>query len=259
MAYNSTRKGDILAMLKDKTALVTGASRGIGAATFCALGAQGAAVVGTATSESGVHAIEEAARGGGFSGCGKIYSAEASGGGAELVQEAEKQFGQLDILVANAGATADALLLRMRDEDWERIIQVNLTASFQLVRAALRGMMRRRGGRVVLLSSVAAAAGNPGQANYCAAKAGLEGFARAAAKESAARGVTINVVAPGFVETDMTAKLPQNTRDAMTQSIPVGRPAAPEEIAAVVAFLASDSASYITGQTIHVNGGMLMP
>ena len=245
-------------MLNDKVALVTGASRGIGAAVFRALGAQGAAVVGTATSEDGVRKIEESASAGGFSGFGEIYSAGDSAAAAALVKGVEEQHGHLDILVANAGGAADALLLRMRDEDWERALEVNLTAPFQLVRAALRGMMRRRRGRIVLLSSVSAALGNPGQANYCAAKAGVEGFARAAARESAARGVTINAVAPGFVETDMTANLPDGAREMILQNIPMGRIGAPEEIASVICFLASDAAAYVTGQTVHVNGGMVM-
>ena len=245
-------------MLNDKAALVTGASRGIGAAVFRVLGAQGATVVGTATSAEGVRKIEQSARDGGFSGSGEIYSAGDSSAAADLVKGAEEKHGRLDILVANAGGAADALILRMRDEDWNRAIDVNLTAPFHLVRAALRGMMRRRCGRVVLLSSVSAALGNPGQANYCAAKAGVEGFARAAAREAAARGVTINAVAPGFVETDMTAKLPESAREMILQNIPMGRAAAPEEIAEVICFLVSDAAAYVTGQTIHVNGGMLM-
>ena len=245
-------------MLKDKVALITGASRGIGAAVFRAMGAAGAVVIGTATAGEGVRKIEESAAAGGFSGFGEIYSAGDSAAAAELVRGAEEKNGRLDILVANAGGASDALLLRMRDEEWNRAIDVNLSAPFHLVRAALRGMMKRRRGRIVLLSSVAAALGNPGQANYCAAKAGVEGFARAAAREAAARGVTINAVAPGLVETDMTAALPEGAREAMMKNIPMGRAATPEEIASVICFLASDAAAYVTGQTVHVNGGMLM-
>ena len=245
-------------LLKEKSALVTGASRGIGAAVFRALGAAGASVLGTATTRDGADKIAESARRDSFSGFSAVYRAGESAASAALVKSAEEQFGGLDILVANAGGAADALLLRMRDEDWSRVLDLNLSAPFHLVRAALRGMMKRRYGRVILLSSVTAALGNPGQANYCAAKAGLEGFARAAARETAARGVTINAVAPGFVETDMTAALPESAREMMMKSIPMGRAGTPDEIAAVIGFLASDAASYVTGQTIHVNGGMLM-
>lgn len=245
-------------MLKEKSALVTGASRGIGMAVFRALGAAGASVMGTATSRDGADKIAELARQDSFSGFAAVYRAGDSAASAGLVREAEERLGGLDILVANAGGAADALLLRMRDEDWERVLDLNLSAPFHLVRSALRGMMKRRHGRIILLSSVTAALGNPGQANYCAAKAGLEGFARAAAREAAARGVTVNAVAPGFVETDMTAALPEQAREMMMKNIPMGRAGTPDEIAAVICFLASDDASYVTGQTIHVNGGMLM-
>ena len=271
-----------------KVALVTGASRGIGAAVFRALGTAGASVVGTATSESGAAAISEAARAGGFNGRGVVYvaggsesdgresastSGTASESAAALVKDAESagngtgggEGGEggvggvgVDILVANAGATSDALLMRMGDAEWDRVLDVNLTSSFHLTRAALRGMMRRRRGRIVLLSSVAAAYGNPGQANYCAAKAGLEGFARSVARESASRGVTVNAVAPGFIETDMTASLPPSARAELLSGVPIGRAGTPEEVASLICFLASDSAAYITGQTLHINGGMLM-
>ena len=255
-----------------KVALVTGASRGIGAAVFRALGTAGASVVGTATSESGAAAISEAARAGGFNGRGVVYvaggsesgtastSGTASESAAALVKDADGTGGGVgvDILVANAGATSDALLMRMGDAEWDRVLDVNLTSSFHLTRAALRGMMRRRFGRVVLLSSVAAAYGNPGQANYCAAKAGLEGFARSVARESASRGVTVNAVAPGFIETDMTASLPSSARAELLSGVPIGRAGTPEEVASLICFLASDSAAYITGQTLHINGGMLM-
>ena len=245
-------------MLANKVALITGASRGIGAAVFRAMGDMGAVAVGTATSAEGVRRIAESARAGGFSGRGEIYSAGDSAAAAALVKGAEERHGRLDILVANAGGASDALLLRMRDAEWNRAVDVNLTAPFHLARAALRGMMRRRSGRIVLLSSAAASLGNPGQANYCAAKAGVEGFARAAAREAAARGVTVNAVAPGLVETDMTANLPEAAREMMMKNIPMGRAGSPEEVAAVICFLASDAAAYVTGQTIHVNGGMLM-
>ena len=254
-----------------KVALVTGASRGIGAAVFRALGTAGASVVGTATSESGAAAISEAARAGGFNGRGVVYvaggseSGTASESAAALVKDAESAGdgtegtgNGLDVLVANAGATSDALLMRMGDAEWDRVLDVNLTSSFHLTRAALRGMMRRRRGRIVLLSSVAAAYGNPGQANYCAAKAGLEGFARSVARESASRGVTVNAVAPGFIETDMTASLPSSARSELLSGVPVGRAGTPDEVASLICFLASDSAAYITGQTLHINGGMLM-
>ncbi|MGI9296982.1 MAG: 3-oxoacyl-ACP reductase FabG [Gammaproteobacteria bacterium] len=245
--------------LSGKTALVTGASRGIGAAVFDALGAAGAATLGTATGAAGAAEILRRAGEGGFRGAAAEYDAASAASAASLAEYAIREFGGApDILVCNAGIAADGLLMRMKEENWARVLRANLDGLFYLSRALVGGMLKKRGGRIVVISSVVAAAGNAGQTNYCAAKAGAEGFARALARETGGRGVTVNAVAPGFIETDMTARLPAEMRARLASQTPLGRAGSPQEVAAAVVFLASDSASYITGHTLQVNGGMIM-
>jgi len=241
-------------MLEGKKVLVTGASRGIGRAIALNLAAAGGEVTGTATSEEGARAIEDAFTQAGYTGQGRVVDVANADSVAALVELLGDAMP--DVLVNNAGVTRDNLLLRMKPEEWSTVIETNLSGVFRLTRAALRPMIKRRWGRIINIGSVVAASGNPGQANYCAAKAGLEGFTRALAKEVAARGVTANVVAPGFIETDMTNALPEAQRDALAGQIPVGRLGLPEDIAQAVRYLASDGAAYVTGQTLHVNGGM---
>ncbi len=242
--------------LAGKCALVTGASRGIGAAVYQSLGASGARVCGTATSAEGAETIRAAARG--FDGCGEVYdAADADAAKVLLSALAEKGFAP-DIVVCNAGVTADGLLVRMKDENWERVLQTNLSGAFRLARASLAGMMKKRWGRLIGISSVVARSGNAGQANYCASKAGMEGLFRAIAREGAPRGITANTVAPGFVGTDMTMQLPEKLREEWVKMIPLGRMGRPEEIAAAVVFLSSAGGDYITGQTLHINGGLAM-
>lgn len=241
--------------LTGRTALVTGASGGIGGAIARALYAQGAAVMLAGTRRAALEALAaelgERAR---------IETADLAEPAAadRLVAAAENAMGRLDILVNNAGLARDALALRMKDDDWLKVLDIDLTAAFRLSRAALRGMVRRRHGRIVSVTSVVAVAGNPGQANYAAAKAGLIGMSKSIAAEVASRGVTVNCVAPGFVETAMTAALPAEQRARLGAAIPAGRFGAPDDIAAAVAYLASAEAAYVTGQTLHVNGGMAM-
>lgn len=241
--------------LSGQIALVTGASRGIGRATAEILAAQGARVIGTATSDSGAEAITEY-----LAGKGKGYRLNVMEEGAieALVENLQKEYGGIDILVNNAGITRDNLLMRMKDDEWDDVLHTNLTAVFKLCKAAMRGMMKKRHGRIVNIGSVVGTTGNPGQANYCAAKAGLIGFTKALAKEIASRGVTVNAVAPGFIDTDMTKVLTDDQKAQIFATIPAARLGKPEEIAAAVAFLVSSGAAYITGETIHVNGGMNM-
>jgi 3-oxoacyl-[acyl-carrier protein] reductase len=243
--------------LQGEVALVTGASRGIGAAIADELAAQGATVVGTATSESGAKAIADrlAARGG----TGRVLDVNAPGAIEGLVEAIGKDFGGLSILVNNAGITRDNLLLRMKDEDWQAILDTNLTSVFRSCKAAMRGMMKARKGRIVNIASVIGVTGNAGQANYAAAKAGIIAFSKSLAKEIGSRGVTVNVVAPGFIDTDMTRELPGDAKNAMLGQIALGRFGEPADIARAVAFLAGPNAAYITGETLHVNGGMYMP
>jgi len=241
-------------MLEGKKVLVTGATRGIGRAIALALAAAGGRVTGTATSEAGARTIESAFAEAGYEGRGRVVDVSNADSVAALVELMGEDMP--DVLVNNAGVTRDNLLLRMKPEEWSTVIETNLTGVFRLTRAALRPMVKRRWGRIVNIGSVVGASGNAGQANYCAAKAGLEGFTRALAKEVAARGITANVVAPGFIETDMTASLPEAQREALAGQIPVGRLGAPEDVAQAVLYLASDGAAYVTGQTLHVNGGM---
>nr|WP_199720599.1 3-oxoacyl-ACP reductase FabG [Stagnimonas aquatica] len=239
-----------------QVALVTGASRGIGRAIALALAQAGATVIGTATSESGAAAISEALAP--YGGEGRVLDVRDGAATEGLVEAIAKDKGAIAILVNNAGVTRDTLLMRMKDEDWAQVIDTDLSAVFRLSRAVLRGMMKARYGRIVSVGSVVGLMGNAGQANYCAAKAGLIGFSKSLAREIGSRGITVNVVAPGFIDTDMTKALPEAARGALLEQVPAGRLGAPEDIAAAVCFLASPAASYITGETLQVNGGMYM-
>lgn len=244
--------------LEGKVALVTGASRGIGRAIARTLAAKGAEVVGTATTQGGADAITEDFQSRGENGYGLVMDvSDAESIDAGLKAIAEKSGAPL-ILINNAGITRDNLLMRMKEEDWDAVIATNLSSVYRTSKAVLRGMGKARWGRIINISSVVAGMGNPGQVNYCAAKAGVEGMTRSLAKEMANRGITVNSVAPGFIDTDMTKKLDDGQRDAMMSVIPAGRLGEPEEVAAVVAFLASPEAAYITGESINVNGGMFM-
>ena len=245
-----------MSQLDGKIALVTGASRGIGKAIATQLAQQGATVIGTATSENGAQAISD-------------YLSEFGGKGFALnvtdkesvdttIKAINEAHGGIDILVNNAGITRDNLLMRMKEDEWQDIIDTNLTSIFTLSKAVLRGMMKKRFGRIVNIGSVVGSAGNAGQANYAAAKAGVISFSKSMAREVASRGITINVVAPGFIDTDMTKALTDDQKEAIFKDIPANRLGEPDEIAATVAFLVSDGAAYITGETIHVNGGMYM-
>ena len=239
--------------LKDQVALVTGASRGIGAAIADMLAANGARVFGTATSQAGATAIS----GRGIEGLsGLTLDVNDADGIASALAEITRQASAPTILVNNAGVTRDQLLMRMSEEDWETVLDTNLRSVYRLSKACLRGMMKARTGRIISISSVIGSTGNAGQANYAAAKAGMMGFTRSLAREVGSRGITVNVVAPGFIDTDMTRELNEAQREAMLNDIPLKRLGEVDDIAAAVGFLASPSASYITGQTIHVNGGM---
>jgi 3-oxoacyl-[acyl-carrier protein] reductase len=245
-------------MLNGQVALVTGASRGIGECILQALAKANATVIGTSTSEKGAEGIAKALADLGAKGAGRVLDVRDTGRCTELVDEVQKEFGAVSILVNNAGATRDNLLARMKDEEWDDIQATNLRPVFVLSRAVLRGMMKARTGRIVNVASVVGFTGNPGQANYAAAKAGLAGFTKSLAQEIGSRGITVNLVAPGFIDTDMTRALPEAARSALLAKIPLGRLGAAEEVAHAVAFLASPRAAYITGATLHVNGGMLM-
>lgn len=241
--------------LKGQVALVSGASRGIGAAIADMLAEKGARVFGTATSAAGAEAIS--ARGGdGLSGL--VMDVNDTDAITATLKEIAEQASSPTILVNNAGVTRDQLLMRMSEDDWDTVIDTDLRSVYRLSKACLRGMMKARGGRIISISSVIGSMGNAGQSNYAAAKAGMMGFSRSLAREVGSRGITVNVVAPGFIDTDMTSELNENQREAMLNDIPLKRLGEADDIAAAVCFLASDSASYITGQTIHVNGGMLV-
>ena len=242
--------------LQGEIALVTGASRGIGRALAERLAREGAKVIGTATSDAGAEAIGKALAP--WGGAGIRLDVRDAAAIEAVIEQVTKGHGPISILVNNAGVTRDTLLMRMKDEDWNQVLETDLTSVFRLSRALMRGMMKARHGRIISIGSVVGAMGNPGQANYCAAKAGLVGFSKSLAQEIGSRGITVNVVAPGFIETDMTKDLGEDTRTALTARIPVQRLGKPEDIAAAVAFLASREAGYITGETLHVNGGMHM-
>ena len=242
--------------LKGQVALVTGASRGIGAAIALRLAREGARVFGTATSAAGAEGIASALKEHG--GEGRVLDVRDAKACETIVEEIGDQAGAIGILVNNAGVTRDTLLLRMKDADWDEVIATDLSSVFRLSRAVLRGMMKARTGRIISIGSVVGTRGNPGQANYCAAKAGLIGFTKSLAQEIGSRGVTVNVVAPGFIETDMTARLSDDVRKALLDQVPLARLGQGEDIASAVAFLASPEASYITGETLHVNGGLHM-
>jgi len=244
-------------LLQGEIALVTGASRGIGAAIADELAAQGATVIGTATSEAGAVAIGErlAAQGG----HGRMLDVTDAAAVEALVDAIGKDIGAPTILVNNAGITRDNLMMRMKAEDWDAILDTNLSSVFRMSKAVMRAMMKARKGRIISIASVVGLTGNPGQANYAAAKAGIIGFSKSLAREIGSRGVTVNVVAPGFIDTDMTRSLPAEARDALVGQIALGRLGEPADIARAVAFLAGPAGSYITGETLHVNGGMYMP
>jgi len=243
--------------LKGEIALVTGASRGIGAAIAQRLAAEGATVIGTATSDAGAAAIGAALAAHG--GAGRVLNVTDGAAIEALVDAVAKEFGAVSILVNNAGITRDQLLMRMKDDDWNAIIDTNLSSVYRTSKAVMRGMMKARKGRIVNIASVIGLTGNPGQANYAAAKAGIIAFSKSLAREIGSRGVTVNVVAPGFIDTDMTRALPVEQRTALLGQIALGRLGQSDDIANAVAFLASPGAAWITGETLHVNGGMYMP
>ncbi|CAE6690203.1 3-oxoacyl-ACP reductase FabG [Paraburkholderia nemoris] len=244
--------------LDKQIAIVTGASRGIGRAIALELARQGATVIGTATSESGAAAISEAFNAAGVNGRGAVLNVNDAAAAEALIDGTVKEFGALHVLVNNAGITQDQLAMRMKDDDWDAVIDTNLKSVFRLSRAVLRPMMKAKGGRIINITSVVGSAGNPGQVNYAAAKAGVAGMTRALAREIGSRGITVNCVAPGFIDTDMTKTLPEEQQTALKTQIPLGRLGSPDDIAHAVAFLASPQAGYITGTTLHVNGGMYM-
>ena len=245
-------------MLTGQIALITGASRGIGAAIAQALGEQGAIVIGTATSESGASSISSTFSVANIKGEGMALNVNDAEQVENTLKAISEKYGDVSILVNNAGITRDTLLMRMKDDDWDAVISTNLTSVFRLSQAVLRPMMKARTGRIISISSVVGHMGNAGQTNYAAAKAGMTGFTKSLAAEVGSRGSTVNCVAPGFIDTDMTAELSDEITNKMLARIPAGRLGNVKEIAATVAFLASPSAAYITGETIHVNGGMLM-
>jgi 3-oxoacyl-[acyl-carrier protein] reductase len=245
-------------MLENQIALVTGASRGIGAAIADTIGNNGAVVIGTATSEAGAAAITERFKSAGINGMGMVLNVADSDSVASVIKQIGSEYGAPTILVNNAGITRDNLMLRMKDDEWADIIETNLTSVFRVSKACLRGMMKAQKGRIINIGSVVGSTGNPGQANYAAAKAGMVGFSKSLAREIGSRNITVNTVAPGFIDTDMTKELPQEQREALQKDIALGRLGTPDEIAKAVLFLASDDSSYITGETLHVNGGMFM-
>lgn len=244
--------------LESEIVLVTGASRGIGRAIAAELGNRRATVLGTATSDAGADAISAWMQQEGIKGQGYKLNVTENEEIQAVIKQMMDEHGAISVLVNNAGITRDNLLMRMKDEEWDDIINTNLSSVFRLSKICLRQMMKKRHGRIISIGSVVGVSGNPGQANYAAAKAGLIGFSKSLAREVGSRGVTVNVVAPGFIETDMTDELPEAQRESLLNQIPLSRLGRPEEIAKAVAFLASADASYVTGETLHVNGGMYM-
>ncbi len=245
-------------VLQGQVALVTGASRGIGRAIALELGRLGATVVGTATSPAGAADIQAGLEAAGVAGRGLALDVTDAAACEAAIGEIEKAFGAVAILVNNAGITRDNLSMRMKDSEWDAVLDTNLKSVFRMSRLVMRGMMKARNGRIINITSVVGSSGNPGQANYAAAKAGVAGMSRALAQELGSRNITVNCVAPGFIDTDMTKELPEAQREVLQGKIALGRLGKPEEIAAVVGFLASPAASYVTGATLHVNGGMYM-
>lgn len=245
-------------ILENEIALVTGASRGIGAAIAQTLGKQGAVVIGTATTASGAKKIDASLKQAGIKGMGIALDVNNAEQIESVLKATAAQFGNVSILVNNAGITKDTLLMRMGSDDWDAVISTNLSSVYRMSKAVLRPMMKARTGRIISISSVVGHMGNAGQTNYAAAKAGMSGFAKSLASEVGSRGITVNCVAPGFIETDMTAELPEDIKTQMLTRVPLGRLGGVNEIAATVAFLASPNAAYISGETIHVNGGMYM-
>jgi 3-oxoacyl-[acyl-carrier protein] reductase len=244
--------------LTGQTALITGATRGIGRAIATALGKQGATVIGTATSDSGAATINDYLKAEGIQGEGRVLNVNDAAQCDALITDITAKHAGVHILVNNAGITRDNLLMRMKEEEWDDIISTNLTSVFRLSKAVMRGMMKARQGRIINITSVVGVAGNPGQSNYAAAKAGMIGFSKSLAQEIGSRGITVNCVAPGFIDTDMTRALTQDQQHALLANIPLGRLGQVDDIAAAVVFLASPGAAYITGTTLHVNGGMYM-
>ena len=244
--------------IENKVALVTGATRGIGKAIAENLSGQGVTVIGTATSEGGAKAISDYLSALGNAGKGVVLNVADPESVDAVIAQIQEEFGAVTILVNNAGITKDNLMMRMKDEEWDSVINTNLTSVYRMVKGVLRGMTKARWGRIVSVSSVVGSMGNAGQANYAAAKAGMEGFSRALARELGSRNVTVNCVAPGFIDTDMTADLPEAHKEMLQSQISLSRLGQPEEIAAVVGFLCGESGGYVTGETIHVNGGMYM-
>ena len=243
-------------MLNEKLVLVTGASRGIGRAIAVTLGAAGATVIGTATSDMGATNISKIFTENNILGKGMKLNVKDNEQISDLIKSITKDYGSVDILVNNAGITRDNILVRMKEDEWDDIINTNLSSVYKMSKAVLRGMIKKRSGRVISITSVVGAMGNAGQSNYAASKAGIIGFTKSLAREVGVRGITVNAVAPGFIETDMTDSLPDEQKAALTSQIPMGRLGTVDEIAKAVLFLASDNSSYITAQTIHINGGM---
>jgi 3-oxoacyl-[acyl-carrier protein] reductase len=244
--------------LNDEIVVVTGASRGIGQAIALELGRRGATVIGTATSDKGAEAITASLAEGNVRGTGMVLDVTDADSIAAFLKAVQDDYGNPTVLVNNAGITRDNLMMRMKDEEWDAVISTNLTSAFRMSKACLRGMMKARHGRIITISSIIGATGNPGQANYAATKAGVIGFTKSLAREIGSRNITVNAVAPGFIDTDMTRALPEEQRKHLLEQIPMARLGDVKDIANAVAFLASDEASYITGETLHVNGGMYM-
>lgn len=242
----------------NKVALVTGASRGIGHAIALALGREGATVIGTSTSEEGASKLTQAFKQAGITGYGLVLNVADASSIEQMLAKMKEKSGMPSILVNNAAVTHDNLFLRMKDDEWEKVIETNLTSIFRITKACVRDMLKARRGRIINIGSVVGTTGNAGQVNYATAKAGIIGFTKSLAQEIASREITVNVISPGFIDTDMTRELPEDQRNALLARIPIPRLGQPEDIAAAVVFLASDAASYITGQTLHVNGGMFM-